>query len=161
MSEEELAPLIYTEWPGWKKYNQKNVTNFPVNTFTPKAPDWLNKTVVDDLFGFGEKYNRRPPVFPKYPIPYNTIVNDTTISADSLYLLATSSSSSYMLCSLRVSQTVNCSTTYKASTAGGKLGARCNDADNQLAYRERYVNATNGVINTDWSVGIAPCGLER
>ena len=154
MTQKELAPLVYSEWPAYKHY--KNFTAFPASVPVPRSPDWLNKTVVDDLFGFGEKYNRRPPVFPKYPIAYNTILNSTTIYADSLYLLAASPSSDYMLCSLRTSPTVNCSTIYNASIAGGSLTTHCNDPENRLAYHRRDANATNGVLSNDWSSSIAP-----
>lgn len=156
MTEDELAPLIYSEWPAYRSENKSNMTQFVNNVQLPLTPDWLNRTVVDDLFGFGEKYNRRPPIFPKYPTPYNTLVNGTLIYADSLYLLAAAPTSDYMLCSLRVSQSTNCSTVYNASIAGGWLSTHCNDTKNRLAYEYRDSKATNGVLNRDWSSGIAP-----
>ena len=156
MTQKELAPLIYGEWPKYKNQNQSNMTSFLADVQLPKTPDWLNSTVVDDLFGFGEKYNRRPPVFPKFPKPFNTLINDTLVYADSLYLLAGAPASNYMLCSLRVSQTTNCSTVYNASIAGGWLNTHCNDTKNRLAYEYRDRKATNGVVNNDWAAGIGP-----
>lgn len=69
MSPKELAPLIYTEWPG---RNKKNAT-----TWKGDIPGWadksgkenyLNRTVVDHIFRWGpqyapNKYVRRPPIF--------------------------------------------------------------------------------------------------
>jgi hypothetical protein len=69
MAEDELAPLVYTEWP------QANLTNstqipgqkIPVDstgwTTAIPAVGWLNSTAVDDIFFWGENYGRRPPVF--------------------------------------------------------------------------------------------------
>lgn len=69
MNEEELAPLVYTAW-------ENAITNETgVGTQTKghdgweedvpgmAEDEWLNKTVVDDIFQWGEKYKRRPPVF--------------------------------------------------------------------------------------------------
>lgn len=155
MNEEELAPLIYSEWPAYKNTNQSNMTQFLSDVKIPTTPDWLNETIVDDLFEFGEKYNRRPPLFPKYPKPYNTLLNSTLVYADSLYLLAGSPDLDYMLCSFRVSHTTNCSSVYNASIAGGWMHTHCNDTANQLAYEYRDPNATDGVISKDWAAGIA------
>jgi hypothetical protein len=68
----ELAPLVYTEWPnattnasniagqrmpwvGWDDQVTKSIRN--TNT------SYLNSTPLDDIFRWGEKYTRRPPVF--------------------------------------------------------------------------------------------------
>lgn len=152
MSKDELKPMVFTEWPN-SNHSDANLTNWPVDPRfgIPDFPDWLNKTAVDDVFGFGEKYNRRHPVFPKLPIPYNTVLNTTGWFEDSVYLLATSPVSSYMMCSLRASQTPNCSTEYHASMAGGSLSAHCEDRNDGLAYRYSQPNATSGVVNADWS----------
>ncbi len=73
MAKDELAPLVYTEWP---HANLTNSTQIPgqkiaanADTWTADIPTagsngtWLNSTVVDEIFRWGEKYNRRPPVF--------------------------------------------------------------------------------------------------
>jgi len=73
MAKDELAPLVYTEWP---YANLTNSTQIPgqripadpigwVNSVpSPSSNEtWLNSTVVDDIFFWGEKYGRRPPVF--------------------------------------------------------------------------------------------------
>lgn len=107
---------------------------------------------MDDLFGFGEKYGRKPPVFGKFPLPYNTILNVTAGGyPDALYILAGSAvPDNYMLCSLSASLATNCSTTYHGSLSGGSLSSHCNDPQDELAYIQSYGNATNGVRNRDW-----------
>lgn len=149
MSEDDLAPIIYTKWPS-SNGTEPNATLWPNGYDIPARPSWLNTTVVDEVFGFGEKYNRRPPVFPKYPLAYNTILNSSVGYFDSLYLLAASASSSYMLCSIRESLTPNCSTIYQASLSGGSLESRCEDASDDLAYSKSDPKATNGVLSSDW-----------
>ena len=152
VSEKDIAPLVYNEWPN------KNATGFnsslwPACPDIPTGPDWHNSTVVDDLFGFGvAKYNRIPPIFPKLPLAYNTVLNDTGIYAhtDALYMLAASPTSDYMLCSMSVSLTPNCSTTYTATVSGGNLTSNCDDPDNPLTYGKSQPNATNGLRNRDW-----------
>ena len=165
MTESEIAPLVYSTWPN--AVSPLNSSNYPNAYNIPKVPSWLNSTVIDDLFGFGEKYNRRyehpvhidvipinekcrPPVFAKYPIPYNTILNDTDNYVDALYLLATSPTSDYMLCSLSGSLTPDCSTHYHSSLVGGSLTTQCDDPHDRLAYGISYPNSTNGIRSNDW-----------
>lgn len=69
IAKSDLAPLIYTEWPQAKT----NKTTVPGQTIGysgwqadvpgPSDNQWLNSTVVDDVFLWGEEYGRRPPVF--------------------------------------------------------------------------------------------------
>jgi hypothetical protein len=75
MNPTELKPLIYTEWPhaltknstipnqkmAWPGYEGQNQ---PV-----PGQKYLNSTVVDDLFEWGEKYKRQPPIFPMVCFP--------------------------------------------------------------------------------------------
>ena len=150
--EKEIAPLVYNEWPN------RNATGFNSSLWPncpdiPKGPGWHNSTVVDDLFGFGvAKYNRIPPIFPKLPLAYNIILNDTGNYdyTDAIYMLATSPTSDYMLCSLSASLTRNCSTIYIATVSGGNLTSNCDDTHNPLTYGKSQPNATNGLRNRDW-----------
>lgn len=67
MDQDELAPLVYTTWPNAKS----NTTVVPKQSVgypgwqndVPPFPNWLNSTVVDDIFRWGQGYCRRPPVF--------------------------------------------------------------------------------------------------
>ena len=152
----ELDPLVYSEWPN-SNGSSFNSSLWPNSYNLPVAPDFHNSTPVDDLFGFGANYNRMPPIFPKYPIAYNTILNDTGYYpyTDALYLLATSPSSEYMMCSISVSLTPDCSTIYSATVSGGSLISNCNSTGNPLAYGKSYPNATNGIRSRDWvNVGV-------
>lgn len=122
-------------------------------------PSWLNETPVDDLFGFGEKYGRRHPVFSKLPRPYNTVLNTTGWFTDSIYMLATSATGNYTMCSMKASMTTQCSTQYHASLSGGTMNAQCEDAKNDLAYGKSYANATDGVVQKDWAAVAAEWGM--
>lgn len=167
MTKDELAPMVVTLWPGFNTTNNgtaPNISNYPVLYKVPLYPDWLNDTAVDDLFGFGKKYGRRMPVFPKLPIPFNTVLNQTSpfntdpkdpnqlYLVDSMYVLATSnvtSKSPYMLCSIRAAMSPNCSTEYHPSMSGGSLTAKC-QANNPLAYNNSHPEATSGVWDPLW-----------
>jgi hypothetical protein len=73
MAPGELEPLVYTYWPNAKFTNntQSQGQRIPLDAVgwindIPTAGSnetWLNSTVVDEIFGWGEKYMRRPPVF--------------------------------------------------------------------------------------------------
>ncbi|KAL8766624.1 MAG: hypothetical protein Q9209_006641 [Squamulea sp. 1 TL-2023] len=150
MRQEELAPMVYTDWPG-SNGTASNLTGWPNEFGIPLWPSYLNSTPVDDLFGFGEKYDRRHPVFSKYPIVYNTVLNHSGWFTDSIYILATSATGEYAMCSMKASLTTNCSTRYHTSLSGGSMGAHCEDAKDNLAYGKSYANATEGVIKKNWA----------
>lgn len=73
MAKDELAPLVYTEWPNANLTNSTQIPGqlIPVDSigWMKDIPvlgsngTWLNSTVVDEIFRWGEKYQRRPPVF--------------------------------------------------------------------------------------------------
>lgn len=75
LAKDELAPLIYTEWP----HAQNETTDIPGQVIgwegwqgdVPVASDteWLNATVVDDIFHWGNSFQRRPPVFQMVRFP--------------------------------------------------------------------------------------------
>lgn len=141
--------MVYEEWPS-AQTKPLNVSEWPQKYNIPAPPGWLNKTAVDDVFGFGEKYGRRHPVFPKLPLPYNTILNFSSIYSDSLYLLATAEDNAHMLCSIRASLTPNCSTEYRVTMSGGALTSRCEDPADELSYHKTAPAAPNGVLEWDW-----------
>jgi hypothetical protein len=74
MARDELKPLVYPEWPnarvknervGGEKIGKEDWERDVVQPFNNKGePNYLNSTVVDDIFRWGKKYDRRPPVFP-------------------------------------------------------------------------------------------------
>ncbi|KAF4450637.1 hypothetical protein F53441_6298 [Fusarium austroafricanum] len=112
MDKKELAPLVYTTWPNAKVNNtdvpgQKTgwagwMSEVPT-WFDSKGKDnYLNRTVVDDIFRWGPKYKRRPPVFQMYPFDFNLLTNATVYAADAIYTLGkTAESKNYTVCQLR------------------------------------------------------------
>ncbi|KAH6655455.1 hypothetical protein BKA67DRAFT_690250 [Truncatella angustata] len=157
IAKSDLAPLIYTEWPDAKNnrtdvpdqvIGNKNWQN-DVPVFSDN--EWLNKTLVDDVFQWGEKYGRRPPVFQLYPLDYNMITNTSVYMSDSLYLLAKSGLiEDYTLCQLRSWLSPECSTQFNISgISGAQMHARCQDPTDENSYS----HSTPGLPETpsvDW-----------
>lgn len=116
-----------------------------------------NGTPLDELFKWGPTYGeyKWPPVFPKLPMGYNTIINDTLkmdygYGREAIYLLGNSTAPSpnggfiYPLCQLTVNQTPLCSTWYNASSTGATMEAVCEGRTNEMAYINSLSNATDG-----------------
>ncbi|CAI7610730.1 unnamed protein product [Penicillium glandicola] len=157
MTKKELSPLVYSTWPGGSKFNMTTWSGSPPNDI-PRTPSWLNRTVVDELFQFGPKYGQVPPVFGKYPLPYNTILNTTgPWPANAIYLLGATqdpkpnnNTPAYVLCSLRVKQTGVCSTKYSADTSGAFLTTNCENPSNDLQYDRQQGSFLEGNWVPDW-----------
>ena len=154
MEREELAPIIYEAWP--RLPGPVNMSSWPQQVDFKDLDSGHIKTTVDDLFHWGEQYDQKPPLFPKYPIEFNTILNNTSRhSRDAFYLLGRGGESHrdrYVLCSLRGGQTSSCSSRYNASRIGGTLESLCEHPDDGLAYIHSKPNATSGTttISLDW-----------
>lgn len=158
LAESELAPLIYTQWPNanttQSDYPGQKLpwVGWPGDVPAAGSPDgFLNSTVVDDIFEWGAKYGRHPPVFPLLPIDYNTLLNTSVMYGDSIYLLAKSHSiANYTLCSLRSFLSPNCSTHYYVSGAtGATLSSRCEDPNDKQAYFRSVENSPIS-MSPDW-----------
>jgi hypothetical protein len=151
MSKKELEPLIYASWPGSSSFNPSSWNLAPPSNLP--HPPWRNKTVVDEFFQFSPEDGHTPPIFGKYPLPYNTILNTTGgWPTNAIYLLGASPDKAeppYVLCSLRAKQTGHCSTKYSAEPRGGKLTSRCEDPANDLQYNRRQT-FTEGSWDPDW-----------
>ncbi|KAI1424132.1 hypothetical protein F5Y12DRAFT_472510 [Xylaria sp. FL1777] len=149
MNEDELKPLVYTQWPN-ARIEQ---TGFPDQWIgvadwqqdVPNSPtEWLNRTVVDDIFKWGEKYGRRPPAFQLYPIDFNMVTYHAINFTDPLYILAKGAIEDYTVCELRSWVTPKCSTTFNLSgTSGGHMEARCEDPNDQNAFERVSPEGTN------------------
>ncbi|KAJ5880816.1 uncharacterized protein N7473_011869 [Penicillium subrubescens] len=151
MNKSELSPLIYSTWPN-VQFNATTWSATPPDDI-PRTPSWLNRTVVDDIFGFGEKYGQRPPIFGTYPGSNNTILNTTGLwPANSLYLLGKPSVShpEYVLCAIRAKQTGVCSTRYVAASSGAFLNSNCENSTNLLQYSRKQKDFVEGVWQADW-----------
>ncbi|PGH09159.1 hypothetical protein GX51_00913 [Blastomyces parvus] len=154
LTKEEISPLVYNEWPEVSgKVN--------VSTWNSQPPEGLwgeggrfNETVVDDIFGFGE--NKLPPIFPKLPLPHNTLVNGTLTYhiRDSLYILLASPPDTieppYALCALKAGLTTQCSTKYRATASGGNLEAICDEPDDNMRYNKDREDMPSIVWDENW-----------
>lgn len=155
MTADELTPLVYNTWPvGSETFN---ATTWSITTpdNIPGYADWNNRTVVDDIFGFGKEYGQRAPIFGKLPQPYNTILNTTNFNGpNAIYLLAAAPDNilnpEYALCSLKVKQTSACSTLYSAAASGANFSVNCENPSNPLQYSRSNPQMIEGNWETDW-----------
>ena len=100
--ESELAPIVWATWPG---SNMTNTTHLNYNTSPPAnwadgipqtgGGTYLNSTALDDIFEWGEKFQRYPPVFPMVsPIPGSIRVSllyymkSFSLSIDKLFIIS-------------------------------------------------------------------------
>ncbi|PGH15001.1 hypothetical protein AJ79_02681 [Helicocarpus griseus UAMH5409] len=151
MTADELSPIIYESWPN--RINGSDNLDFSKwNTGVPKDipiyPEPVNRTVVDDLFDFTDEFP--PPIFPKLPSPFNTIVNGTKTEhlGYAGHLLLTSPNYStedkqfpkhnpeYTLCAIKAGLTTQCSTKYHATASGGRLEVVCDDPTDEMRYNK-------------------------
>lgn len=146
--------MVYAEWSTFNG-TYPNSTSWP-NGFdlTLESP---SKTAVDDLFGFSE--HQLYPIFPKLPQPYNTVFNySNSYGAQAVYLLVTSPTGAYTLCSMRAALGTNCSTEYHSSGSGASMKTNCN-TDDRLAYGMSNPKAPNGMWIPDWVAVASQWGL--
>ena len=146
---EELIPMIYTEWPSEYQSNTTtpNTITWP-NSYNLTLPEALVPTAVDNLFNFGEA--EAHPIFPKRPLRYNTVLNNSAYGPDSIYVLANSSTKTSALCSLRGGLYSGCFTIYNATSSGGQLGVQCSDHPEALSYRNSNPSAPMTRWLQDW-----------
>jgi hypothetical protein len=160
MNETEMAPIVYDMWPNSETVNMTSwvSTGIQANATTK------NNTVVDKLFGWTKKDNERwtdyPPVFPRLPLPYNTVMNHTSAvwGRDSIYLLGaganmddgTALNGTYMVCKMHVTLTPKCTTQYNATGSGGSMETLCEDKDPHMAYRNSNSSEPESAILKDW-----------
>ncbi|TWU72033.1 hypothetical protein ED733_001305 [Metarhizium rileyi] len=152
VTKDELAPLVYTTWPN-SKVNKSGVGDqlVPIqetlwkgdvpHMFDSKGkPNYYNRTVLDDIFKWGPKYQRWPPVFTAYPYDFNFISNSTVTDSTGIYTIAKPAEfENYTLCEARSWLSAACSTRFDVSgTSGSRLSAHCEDADDINAYHRSY-----------------------
>jgi hypothetical protein len=69
IAHDDLAPLVYTEWPNaimkMNGFADQTIGHDAWHLEIPRMAkdEYLNRTVVDDVFKWGPEYQRRPPVF--------------------------------------------------------------------------------------------------
>lgn len=76
MNKTEIAPLIYTTWPHATLANSSSMPGQAVawpgyqdDIQLIPGQDYLNSTAADDVFEWGAKYKRQPPIFPMVSCP--------------------------------------------------------------------------------------------
>ena len=154
ISQEELKPMVYSEWPGAQ--NPLNTSDWPNQVPKWTKTNFLNATAVDDLFELGPKHgNRRPPAWGKYPADYNTLLNATGNYdlMDTIYLLSKGGPGvGYNMCSLRASQTPFCSTIYNVTSGGSHIAAHCEDPTDPFQYFRTNASepAGNATLSRLW-----------
>jgi hypothetical protein len=178
MTEAELRPLVYSAWPDPQaptRNNSLDPSSWPSVLKDDLQVAWFeipNATVVDHLFGFGEVVSgpdmqgqnttQYAPVFPKYPIDYNTVASFWEPYGQlSVYLLAKPPvgaypvTDEYVMCSLSTMLYNNCSTRYHAEQAGGHLSVYCDDdPQNTLPYMQSQPHQDEEpllfIVSPDW-----------
>lgn len=174
MSTKELAPLVYTSWPhantsntgvgtqkiGWSGWESE----VPSAINASGGKDFLNRTSVDDIFLWGPRYDRRPPVFQLLPADFNIITNVSIFpSVDSVYLLSKGNQAKYTMCQIRSWLSPNCSTHYSVSgTQGSRLSTNCEDPLDTDSYLHSFGHEkpTWPGPSNDWKVRLTPIHLS-
>lgn len=160
MSADQLTPLV---WELWDDRNHLDTFSWPSQL--ESHDPFLGGTSFDGLFGWGEEYGVTawPPVFPKLPGDFNTIVNGTTGAQwgrTAIYVLGkggdvdavgSATENNYALCQLQVGLTPYCSTQYNASSSAATLEAVC-DPDDDVRFIDSVSNAPSGraALSWDW-----------
>jgi hypothetical protein len=69
--ESELAPIIWATFPNSNmtnstklKYDVAPPSNWMNSAILAEGKPYFNSTALDDIFEWGEKYKRQPPIFP-------------------------------------------------------------------------------------------------
>ncbi|PSR97709.1 hypothetical protein BD289DRAFT_362071 [Coniella lustricola] len=190
MDTAELAPLVYTTWPN-AKVNETGVGSqtsgwegwqLEVPMWNNSDPDssanYLNRTVVDDIFHWGPQYLRRPPVFQLYPSDFNTVLNSDSEfyanATDAVYILSkNNNTANYTLCGVQSWPAIQCSTTFNVSgTASMAMSTDCSQSkdytpsnaaeftSNPDAYVHTLRGAYNLSISKDWKNMVTLWGLS-
>jgi hypothetical protein len=172
MNRTELEPIVYDAWPNNEVVNLTSWGNY--GGIRDNATT-TNRTVVDELFGWTADEDSTlnyPPVFGRYPMPFNTILNHTSYAwgRSAIYLLgqgglvedSANLTGVYPLCKLEVDISPRCSTLHSVSVSGTKAEALCDERASEMAYFRTKTNATTirGVQNwrdvgTDWANSVS------
>ena len=177
MNETELKPIVYSAWPN---DDHVDAITWSPSLLLAKATT-TNETVVDEIFDWNKKDTKYmldyPPVFPKFPIPFNTVLNKTGVTPgrSAIYIMGQGADNTswyrgpelagiFPVCRIQVGISSECSTRYSVSTTGSRVEALCDDSAKDMAYIEVQANASRyrgvsnwGDIGTYWSYSL---GLE-
>lgn len=148
VTEDELNPLVYSKYPDAKGKELNAGTWW--NISLPQEPNLMNNSDLDDVFEFGWKHGRSRPIFPKYPVAYDTVLARNTSATDSIYLLAASPDYTYMVCSMRAFLSSKCSTKYDASSGGANLTSDCEIEPDALSHEKSSPQASSDFMLPQW-----------
>jgi hypothetical protein len=126
-----------------------------------------NKTVVDDIFEWYKEDTKTmldyPPVFPRFPKPFNTVLNHTSLfwGKSAIYVLGQGAGTDtsykgpdltgkYPLCRIKAGITPDCSTSYSISVAGSKVEVLCGDRAGDMAYIKTNTTAITIPGHPNW-----------
>ncbi|KAF1944188.1 hypothetical protein EJ02DRAFT_341468 [Clathrospora elynae] len=156
LNEEELKPLVYDTWND----DFVNITTWGNLPGIRDNATTDNKTLVDEIFGWNDGTSlNSPPVFAKYPMPFNTLLNHTSFQwgRPAIYLLGhggpaddgTDGTGTYAVCKIHVSITPGCSTRHTVTGSGATMEALCEDPSDNMAYikSEPKAQLTQSVAN--------------
>jgi hypothetical protein len=174
LNREELAPLVFQTWTD----EVVNATTWTPEKLMARATT-RNNTVVDDIFGWTKEDNETmldyPPVFSKFPLPFNTILNNTSgfWGRPAIYIMGAGGApiegyagpdmtDVYSVCKVEVDITPYCSTTYTAGGSGGRMEVKCEKPENVTTGSMTYINSLKNAtvqrglknwrdVGTDWS----------
>ncbi|KAG5916087.1 hypothetical protein E4U61_003973 [Claviceps capensis] len=155
MNREELAPLVYTEWPNSipsRSHTDEWRDSVPP-ILGPGKSENFNRTVVDEIFRWGPKFKRRPPVFPLLPISLNMVSSPIVDYSDAIYVLTNSSKAvNYTLCEMRSWLSPFCHTEFNSSgTSGTSMKAICETTDD-VNYDKSFPSGTEWAPpSSDWT----------
>ncbi|PVI07262.1 hypothetical protein DM02DRAFT_513286 [Periconia macrospinosa] len=158
MNREELKPIVYDEWPNGEGVTFANWATLSANATTK------NDTVVDDLFGWTKQDDTQmsdyPPVFPRIPKAFNTILNHTSFgwNRSAIYLLGsggpmddgTDLNGTFALCKISVTLTAKCTTQYNATGSGGSMETLCEDKADHMTFNKSNTTATDTRLLSNW-----------
>jgi hypothetical protein len=155
VNKDDLAPIVYAAMPN---VTLNATADLPTNFLSNVS--WSNfshvRTAMDDVFEWDD--NWRPPVFYKYPMKFNTILNQTgPWPRNSIYILGQGGADEvkdpgdYFMCRIKAGLTPNCSTWYTATSTGGQMTAHCEDPEDDFAYiRGSGNNSRVLTTSSDW-----------
>lgn len=176
----DLDPLVYTAWNNKSAAKNFNASAWPAQVSGINMTNFKNTTKLDDIFHWGTKYGMNSPdgpnmraaypIFSKYPLPYNTVLNTTQSGfwgRDAIYLLGTGGGTTpesasidgkNVICKISAYLSPNCSTSYNVTSSGGSMAAECENPNDDLRYIVSNWNATHGAATTaqNWYVSSFP-----
>ncbi|KAG6024121.1 hypothetical protein E4U19_003959 [Claviceps sp. Clav32 group G5] len=156
MDTEDLAPIVYTEWPNSnlsRSHTDEWLDSVPP-ILGPGKSENFNRTVVDEIFRWGPKFKRRPPVFPLLPIPYNMVSSPIVDYSDAIYVLVKRPKAvNYTLCEMRSWLSPFCHTEFDSSgISGTSMRAVCEDPHDENAYYLSFPPGTEWAPpSSDWT----------